>query len=117
MKIKRYIILTFILLIIPLFRIGSEGLYDPLSGVESKQSTQTLELFIGSFIQGLLGLFGALSLLIFVYGGFLWITSAGNMDKVKQGKDTIIWASAAIVVIFSSYAIIEFVFKLVAGQW
>tara|TARA_B100001964_G_C14050177_1_gene516645 strand:- start:528 stop:872 length:345 start_codon:yes stop_codon:yes gene_type:complete len=114
MKIKRNIILI-PLLLIPLFKIKAAGLYDPLTGSESTQSTQTLEFFIGSFIQGILGLFGALSLLMFVYGGFLWITSAGNMDKVKQGKDTIIWASAAIVVIFTSYAIIEFVFKLVTS--
>ena len=112
MKIKRYIIISLTLLTIPLFIINSEGLYDPLTGVTSKQSTQTLETFIGSFIQGLLGLFGALSLLVFVYGGFLWITSGGNMDKVKQGKDTIIWAAAAIVIIFTSYALIDFVFRL-----
>ena len=115
MKIKIYTILTFILLIIPIFSINSVGLYDPLTGYESPESTMTLEMWIGQFINGFLSLFGALSFLMFVYGGFLWITSGGNSDKVKKGKDTIFWAIIAIVVIFSSYAIINFVFSTVSG--
>ena len=104
------------MLLIFLYKAKAAGLYDPLSGYTSQSSVGTIEGLIGSFIQGLLGLFGALSLLMFVYGGFLWITSAGNMDRVKQGKDTIIWASVAIVTIFTSYAIINFIFRLVSGE-
>ena len=93
----------------------STWLYDPLSGTAPSQPEGTIEELVGKVIKAMLGLFGSLALLMFVYGGLLWITSMGNADKVKKGTDTIKWATAAIVIIFASYAIIEFVFSLLSG--
>ena len=64
---------------------------------------------INSMIKGILGVVGALSLLFFVYGGMLWLTSMGNSERINKGKETLIWATIGLVVIFSSYAILNVV--------
>jgi hypothetical protein len=70
---------------------------------------------IGSIIQAVLGIVGALALLMFVYGGFMWLTSGGSPDKIKKGKDILIWAVIGLAVIFASYALVDFVIRALGG--
>ncbi|MBT6691715.1 hypothetical protein HOB10_05300 [Candidatus Parcubacteria bacterium] len=70
---------------------------------------------IGFAVKGILGIVGAVALLMLVWGGVTWMTSAGNTDKVKRGKDTIVWAIFGLVAIFMSYAIIRYFFSTLAG--
>ncbi|MFH1661950.1 MAG: pilin [Candidatus Falkowbacteria bacterium] len=65
---------------------------------------------IGKIIKAVLGIVGSLSLVMFIYGGFIWMTSSGNAESVTKGKNTLIWATLGLVVIFSAYAILRFVF-------
>lgn len=80
--------------------------------------TTSIPDIIGRVINTFLGISGSLALLMFVYGGFTWIVSGGAPDKIKQGKDTLLWAAIGIVFIFSSYALISFLIKAfnAAGQ-
>ena len=59
----------------------------------------------------ILGIVGSLSLLAFVAGGLMWMLSAGNQEWVTRGKQTIIGAVIGLVVVFTSYTIIYFVYK------
>lgn len=67
--------------------------------------------FIGNAINGVLGVVGALSLFYFVLGGLTWMTSQGSQEKVKRGKETLIWATFGLAMIFFSYALVNFVLK------
>ena len=62
-------------------------------------------------IQLLTGLVGAAALLVFVYGSFLLLTSAGNDQRVKKGKDAMVWSVAGLAVIFAAYAVISMLFQ------
>lgn len=62
-----------------------------------------------------MGLAGSLALLMFVYGGFLWTTSAGNMDKVKKGKQIFTWAVIGLVMIYGSYVLLDLLFRSLQG--
>jgi hypothetical protein len=42
-----------------------------------------------------------------IYGGFVWMTAAGNTEKVTQGKNILIWAIIGLVVIFSAYLLVS----------
>ncbi|MBI5072057.1 hypothetical protein HZB93_04205 [Candidatus Falkowbacteria bacterium] len=66
---------------------------------------------IGRIIKTVLGVVGALALAMFVYGGFTWLTSAGSADKIKKGKDILIWATIGLIVIFTSYTLVDFVLR------
>ncbi len=61
----------------------------------------------------ILGIVGALTLLMFVYGGVMMIISGGSADKVKKGKDIIIGSVVGLMIVFGSYLIISFVSKTV----
>jgi hypothetical protein len=61
----------------------------------------------GTIIKGLMGIIGSLTLLMFVWGGFQWLTSAGNAEKVEAGSKTMIWAVIGVLLVFSSYFLIS----------
>lgn len=69
----------------------------------------TLQIIIGRVISAVLGVVGSIALLMFIYGGFLWLTSAGVEQKITQGKQIITWATIGLAVIFLSYTLVGFV--------
>jgi len=91
---------------------ASASLSDPLN-LNSAENTP--QIIIGKIIKAALGIVGSLALLMFIYGGLLWMTSAGNQEKVDQGRKIIVWATAGLAVIFLSYAIVNFVIKSLVG--
>jgi len=56
-----------------------------------------------------------LALVMFIYGGIIWMTSSGNAEQVTKGKNIIIWATIGLVVIFSAYALVNFVLTKALG--
>lgn len=80
----------------------AQGLPNPLGTTDVRD-------IIANVIRAALGLVGSIALLMFIYGGFLWMTSGGNDEKVKKGKDTLVWATLGMVLIFAAYAILNFV--------
>ena len=66
-------------------------------------------------IRGILGVVGAIALLMLVWGGITWMTSQGSSDRVKRGRETITWAVFGLAVIFLSYAIVKFVLERLQG--
>lgn len=52
---------------------------------------------------------GAIAVLIIVIAGFLYVTSAGNPERVKRAKDALIGAVIGLVVIVLAFAITQFI--------
>jgi len=77
--------------------------------------TLTVPALASNIISTAVGIVGALALLVFIYGGLRWLTSAGEPVKIQAGKDAMKWAAIGLVVIFSSYALVSFVFKAFTG--
>jgi len=73
-------------------------------------------VIIGNIINAILGVVGSLALLMFIYGGVIWLLSQGNEQKVEQGKKLILWAAMGLIVIFTSYALVLFVINAVTGS-
>ncbi|MBT3949105.1 hypothetical protein HOF40_03385, partial [Candidatus Parcubacteria bacterium] len=80
-------------------------LKNPLGTVDA------IPVIFGNVIKALTGFMGSAALLVFIYGGVMWIMSGGNAERVKKGNQAMIWAVVGIVVIFSSYAIITLVIE------
>ncbi|MCF6276971.1 MAG: pilin [Candidatus Magasanikbacteria bacterium] len=66
---------------------------------------------IGRVIKTIMGVVGTLALIIFIYAGILWMTAHGNSERQKKAMDTLVWASIGILVILSSYALVNFIFQ------
>jgi len=69
-------------------------------------------VLVGRIIFAILGLTGAIALVMFIWGGLQWMTAAGNAEKVTKGRDTLLWAVLGLVIIFSSYAILKAVLNI-----
>ena len=89
---------------------------DPLGGlqnaaggagfnVEQRDPIQIISTIINAF----LGLLGIIFVILMLYAGFLWMTAAGNEEKVSQAKKLIMSAVIGIVIVMSAYAIASFV--------
>lgn len=64
---------------------------------------------IARVIKAVLGLVGSIGLLMFIYGGFLWLTAGGSEERVKKGREVLTWAVIGLATIFTSYAILNFI--------
>jgi hypothetical protein len=102
---KNRILLWFLILAWPLASLAQVSLPNPMPGATS------IPVFLGQVIRAILGVVGAVALLMFVWGGILWMTSQGSSEKVKKGKETITWAIFGLLAIFFSYAVIQFIFN------
>lgn len=82
------------------------------SNTFNKIGTTDPKQYIGRVITGAMGVLGSITLVMFVYSGFLWMTAAGDAGKSEKAKDILVWSSLGLMVIFSSYAIVRFVFDI-----
>jgi len=69
----------------------------------------------GRIAQLILGLTGSMALLMFVYGGFLLVTSAGSQEKVTKGKTVMTNAVIGIIIIMAAWSITAFILDNLAS--
>lgn len=61
----------------------------------------------------ILGISGSVVLLIFVYGGYMWVTAAGDAGRVKTGRDSMVGAVVGLAIVFGAYAAITFAISVI----
>lgn len=64
----------------------------------------------------LLGITGSLALLMFVYGGFTWVTSGGSSDRVAKGKQILTQSVIGVIIVLTAYLLVDFVLKTLTGS-
>lgn len=82
------------------------------SGVNTKQTPETIA---GNIINTGIGILGVVAVALVVYAGGLWITAAGNDDKVEKAKSIIKTTVIGMVVVGLAYAITLFIASFVTG--
>ncbi len=63
----------------------------------------------------LLAISGTVTILFLIFGGFLYLTAAGNDEQVEKGKKTLMNAVIGLVVITLSFAIVKIVTSTLLG--
>ena len=76
------------------------------AGGDTKDTSGTL---ITKVINVMLFIIGVLSVIMIVYGGILYVISAGDSGRVSKAKNTIMYAIVGLVVALLAYAIVNFV--------
>ncbi len=71
-------------------------------------SANSVPELVNLILKGLFGIVGTVALVIFMYGGFTWMTAQGQEKKIKQGWDTLTWGALGLTLIFGSYIIVQF---------
>lgn len=64
---------------------------------------------ITAVINFILQFAAALAVLMIVLGGIRYITSAGNEDALKQGRNIVLYAIIGLVIIILSFVIVNFI--------
>ena len=75
------------------------------------QSTKTVEGTIGTIVSIAMWAVGILSVIMLVFGGIKYATSAGDEKKVTSAKHTIIYAIVGLAVAILAWTISNFVFS------
>lgn len=62
-----------------------------------------------SILQYLLTFLGIIAVVIILYGGFMWMTAAGNDDRVSKAKSIIKAGVIGLIIVLAAFAIVTFV--------
>ncbi|KPJ84830.1 hypothetical protein AMJ57_05345 [Parcubacteria bacterium SG8_24] len=77
--------------------------------------TESIPTLVGRITQIFLGVAGSFALLMFVYGGFVWLTSGGSPERVAKGKKIFTWATIGLIIMFGAYTLVSQIFKTLEG--
>jgi len=70
---------------------------------------QDISTTVGKIVGAALSFIGVLFFILMVYGGFLWMTAAGNEQQVEKAQNLIIAAVIGLIVVMSAYAITAYI--------
>ena len=62
-----------------------------------------------SVIKVLLGFLGIIAVMIILYAGFLWMTAAGNDDKISTAKSMMSAGIIGLIIVLAAFGIATFV--------
>jgi len=74
-----------------------------------------LKTIISRVVQIALGFLGLVTVIIILYGGFIWMTSQGDAAKVEKAKKILTNAIIGLIIILSAYMIVAFIFRNAGG--
>ncbi len=70
---------------------------------------QDPRILAAKIISTLLGLLSIIFVVLILYGGYLYLTSAGAEEKIKKAKQVLVSAIIGLAIIILAYAIAQFV--------
>lgn len=90
-----------------------------VAGLVNKTSRLNTSLGLGTtspaavvlnLINTALSLLGTVSLVLLVYGGFLWVWARGNSEQIDKAKEIIRGTVIGLIIVFASLGITQYVF-------
>lgn len=88
---------------------GLEEIGDTVFGGETPKNT--IPEIIARIIKYLLTFLGVIFIALIIYGGFIYMTAAGESDKISNAKSIIISASIGLAIILASYSFTYFILE------
>ena len=64
---------------------------------------------MGTIILNVLGIVGVIFLILIIYGGITWMTSAGNEQRISLAKKVLTSSVIGLVIIMAGYSITYFI--------
>ena len=94
---------------ISLNKIRSDA--ETLNPMNFQTGSAGVNRFLATVVKSFMFMMGSFLLLFYVYAGILWMTAAGNQERIGQAKKIVVWSTLGVVVILSSYLIVQAVFN------
>lgn len=67
--------------------------------------TTSIPVILGRIIKTFLGILGGIALMVFVYGGLMWMTARGDSGQVKKGQDALKAAAIGLFIVMFAYTL------------
>jgi len=102
---------------VPVSTVGAQALdgvcaANPGDSAVCANKDDKAEGFVGTLVNVLLYILGAISVIVLIIGGILYVISGGNSSSVAKAKNTITYAIVGLIVSFLAYAIVNWVVDL-----
>lgn len=92
------------------FVLAAEDTLTEVADVAGIQTEVTdPRIIVGNIIRVMLGFLGLISIVVIIYGGFLYMTSGGNEMAVEKAKKVIKYGIIGLTIIILSFAITSYV--------
>jgi hypothetical protein len=85
--------------------------YGAATGLGQQDPRET----IANVIKIALSFLGIVAVIIVLWGGVLWMTAAGNSEKVDQAKKVLFSGLIGLIIILSAFAVTQFVINQLIG--
>lgn len=85
------------------------------AGLKTGLAGKSVPEIVGSIIGVALSMIGIIFMILMLYGGFMWMTSSGNTQKVDKAKELITSAAIGLVIVIAAYALTNFVIGALVG--
>jgi len=105
---KNFLILSLILLSILVF-VFPLGAKAGLIEFENPLTFGTIAELINSLINFIFVIGLVVTPLLFIFGGFIFLTSGGDTNKLQKGKDIMIYTAIGFTLIFLVRGLVEFI--------
>ena len=76
-----------------------------------------VENFIRSIIKVVAGLAGLIATGFFVVGGFSYITSSGDPERLHKAKQTLLWSGVGLAIVIAAFVISNIVTELATNAF
>lgn len=114
-----FVVLSATAILVPEAPVGAvnalQGACDASSSADNPVCTSTdddVNDIIGILVNVLLFIIGTLAVIMLIWGGIRYTTSAGNAAAITAAKNTITYAIVGLVVAFIAFAIVNWVLKI-----
>lgn len=88
-------------------RIPISGVLPPQDFVKNAPQNQIISLYALYFFNLIIWLSGIIAFGVLIYGGFRYLTSAGNPERITAAREQIISAFFGILILLSSYIVLQ----------
>ena len=119
---KFFFIVILLFLLIGIFNSTAQAVCDPRSGdpmgciPPDVYSSKTIEQIVVDILNAALGLVFIIVFSFIVYGGYYWMMSAGNEEKIKKSKQILTASFIGLIIILGSLSITNIIVGAIGGS-
>jgi hypothetical protein len=95
--------------------LGLTGSANGESASEIGLGQSSVKTVITTVVRVILGFLGIILVILILYGGFIWMTAAGDPGKVDKAKKILTNAVIGVIIVLASYGIANFIISRFLG--
>jgi len=109
---KTILALSIFLLLLPLVAFAQDWMNNFLINQPYLVNRDPVQL-IFDIVRYVLGFLGVIAVIVIIIGGFMWMTAAGNEEKVAKAKKVLVQGIIGLAIVMLAFVIATFVINMI----